>query len=116
YYNPDFIPTKEDPYVTLTTHNHRADTINKRELDALTEKTVTLEAKVSKDFPETLYPAEMKLVLKVGAQVMFIRNDSGDERRYYNGKIGYVKHIDSRGDALIVEFKDGTDPVEVKRE
>src|SRR5690606_4038404 len=86
------------------------------ELDALPERAVTLEAKVSKDFPETLYPAEMELVLKIGAQVMFIRDDSGDERRYYNGKIGYVKHIDSAGDTLLVAFKDGTDPVEVKRE
>lgn len=116
YYNPDFIPAKDEPYVTLTTHNHRADAINKRELEALPEQTVTLEAKVSKDFPETLYPAEMELMLKVGAQVMFIRNDSGDERRYYNGKIGYVKHIDSTGDVLMVEFKDGTDAVTVKRE
>ena len=116
YYRPDFVPEKDDPYVTLTTHNHRADAINKRELDALPARAVTLEAKVSKDFPETLYPAEMQLVLKVGAQVMFIRNDSGDERRYYNGKIGYIKHIDSAGDTLIVAFKDGTDAVEVKRE
>jgi len=116
YYKPDFVPAKDEPYITLTTHNHRADAINRRELDALPGQMVTLEAKVSKDFPETLYPAELELVLKVGAQVMFIRNDSGDERRYYNGKIGYVKHIDSTGDVLIVEFKDGTDPVEVKRE
>src|SRR5690606_17920717 len=116
YYQPDFVPAQDDPYVTLTTHNRRADAINKRELDALPERAVTLEAKVSKDFPETLYPAEMELVLKIGAQVMFIRNDSGDERRYYNGKIGYVKHIDSAGDMLLVAFKDGTDPVEVKRE
>ena len=116
YYRPGFVPPEDDPYVTLTTHNHRADTINKRELDALSGRMVTLKAKVSKDFPESMYPAEAELALKVGAQVMFIRNDSGDERRYYNGKIGYVKHMDSAGDNLIVEFKDGTDAVEVKRE
>ena len=116
YYRPDFVPPEDDSYVTLTTHNHRADAINKRELDALSGKVATLKAKVSKDFPENMYPAEPELALKVGAQVMFIRNDSGDERRYYNGKIGYVKHIDSAGDSLIVEFKDDTDAVEVKRE
>lgn len=116
YYRPDFVPAKDDPYVTLTTHNHRADAINRRELDALPGQVITLEAKISKDFPETLFPAEMELTLKIGAQVMFIRNDSGDERRYYNGKIGYVKHMDSTGDRLIVEFKDGSDAVEVKRE
>lgn len=116
YYKPDFIPPPDEPYITLTTHNHRADTINKRELDSLVGKTVVLNAKVSNDFPASLYPAEMELTLKMGAQVMFIRNDSGDERRYYNGKIGYVKHIDSVGDSLIVDFKDGSDSVEVKRE
>lgn len=116
YYRPDFVPPANDSYVTLTTHNHRADAINKRELDALSGKVATLKAKVSKDFPESMYPAESELALKIGAQVMFIRNDSGEERRYYNGKIGYVKHIDSAGDSLIVEFKDGTDAVEVKRE
>ncbi|GGG82745.1 helicase [Parapedobacter pyrenivorans] len=116
YYKHDFMPPADEAYITLTSHNHRADTINKRELDTLVGKTVALKAKVSNDFPETLYPAEMELALKIGAQVMFIRNDSGDERRYYNGKIGHVKHIDSAGDNLIVAFKDGSDSVEVKRE
>ncbi|MGK6351845.1 helix-turn-helix domain-containing protein [Parapedobacter sp. DT-150] len=116
YYRPDFVPPKEAPYITLTTHNHRADAINKRELEALPGKTMMLNAKVSNDFPESLYPAEVELALKVGAQVMFIRNDSGDERRYYNGKIGYVKHIDASGDALMVDFTDGSEAVEVKRE
>ncbi|WP_353197210.1 AAA family ATPase, partial [Parapedobacter defluvii] len=63
YYKPDFVPAKDEPFITLTTHNHRADAINRRELDALPGQTVTLEAKVSKDFPETLYPAELELVL-----------------------------------------------------
>ena len=116
YYKQDFMPPADEAYITLTSHNHRADTINKRELDTLAGKISALKAKVSNDFPESLYPAEMELTLKMGAQVMFIRNDSGDERRYYNGKIGYVKHIDSGGDSLIVEFKDGSDSVEVKRE
>ncbi|HWK56888.1 MAG TPA: helix-turn-helix domain-containing protein [Parapedobacter sp.] len=116
YYRPDFVPPATEPYITLTTHNNRADTINKQELSALPGKPVALAAKVANDFPESMYPAELELTLKVGAQVMFIRNDSGDERRYYNGKIGYVKHIDSSGDSLIVEFKDDSEAVEVKRE
>lgn len=116
YYKPDFVPPSTEPYITLTTHNNRADTINKQELSKLPAKPVLLKAKVVNDFPESLYPAEMQLTLKIQAQVMFIRNDSGDERRYYNGKIGYVKHIDSSGDNLIVEFRDGSEAVEVKRE
>src|SRR5690606_22880420 len=116
YYKPDFVPPATEPYITLTTHNNRADTINKQELSTLPGKAVALKAKVANDFPESMYPAELELTLKIGAQVMFIRNDSGDERRYYNGKIGYVKHIDSSGDSLIVEFKDDSEAVEVKRE
>ncbi|MFB2120351.1 helix-turn-helix domain-containing protein [Parapedobacter sp. 2B3] len=116
YYKPDFVPPPDESYITLTTHNNRADAINKQELSALQGKPVVLQAKVANDFPESLYPAEMELTLKMGAQVMFIRNDSGEERRYYNGKIGYVKHIDSAGDSLVVEFKDSGEAVEVKRE
>lgn len=116
YYRPDFAPSSDEPYITLTTHNGRADTINKQELSLLPGKPVVLKAKVVDDFPESLYPAEKELTLKIQAQVMFIRNDSGDERRYYNGKIGYVRHIDSAGDSLIVEFRDGSEEVEVKRE
>jgi ATP-dependent exoDNAse (exonuclease V), alpha subunit - helicase superfamily I member len=116
YYKPDFIPSKGQSYITLTTHNHRADMINREELAALSGDAVVLKAKVNDDFPENLYPVDAELTLKEGAQVMFVRNDSGEERRYYNGKIGYVSHIDSSGDALTVTFTDGTDPVEVKRE
>ncbi|MEC3879266.1 helix-turn-helix domain-containing protein [Parapedobacter sp. 10938] len=116
YYEPDFVPPATTPYITLTTHNNRADTINRQELSTLAGKSVILKAKVAKEFPESMYPAELELTLKIGAQVMFIRNDSGDDRRYYNGKIGYVKHIDSAGDSLMVEFKDDSEAVEVKRE
>ncbi|MGV3763144.1 helix-turn-helix domain-containing protein [Parapedobacter sp.] len=116
YYKPDFVPSARMPYITLTTHNNRADTINRQELATLSGKSVVLKAKVTNDFPEGTYPADFELTLKVGAQVIFIRNDSGDERRYYNGKIGYVKHIDSAGDSLLVEFKDDSEVVEVKRE
>lgn len=116
YYNPGFVPDKDDPYITLTSHNSRADAINKKELESLSGKAVTLKAVVKNDFPESMYPVEESLILKAGAQVMFIRNDSGEERRFYNGKIGYVKHIDSSGDALIVEFRDGSGAVEVQRE
>src|SRR5690606_24550900 len=101
---------------TLTTHNNRADTLDKQELSTLPGESVVLKANVPNDFPESMYPAELALTLKIGAQLMFIRNDSGDDRRYYNGKIGYVKHIDSSGDSLIVAFKDDSEAVEVKRE
>ena len=59
----------------------------------LNSKSIILEAAVSGIFSETAYPAEANLELKEGAQVMFIKNDKGEERRYYNGKIGVVKRV-----------------------
>ncbi|WP_420551770.1 helix-turn-helix domain-containing protein [Tenacibaculum aiptasiae] len=89
-YEPEFEPQKEDGYITLTTHNKKADTINQEELDKITTKATTYTAEVYKDFNEKNYPNDEHLSLKVGAQVMFIKNDSSPEKRYYNGKIGTV--------------------------
>lgn len=119
YYRPDFVPSEEEAYITLTSHNRRADEINRNALAALAGQSVTLSARIKGDFSEALYPADTDLQLKVGAQVMFIRNDSGEDRRYFNGKIGHIQHIDSSGDSLIVGFPtdgDSEDTVEVKRE
>ena len=91
-----FTPEKDQGYITLTTHNNNADRINQRRLSALGEKEVCFDAEVSGDFPDHTYPAPFKLTLKEGAQVMFLRNDNSIERRYYNGKIGQIKAINSR--------------------
>lgn len=116
YYQPDFEPPAGDPYITLTTHNRRADEMNRKELQLLPGKSTTFSARVKGDFSASMFPADTDLTLKVGAQVMFIRNDNGEDRRYYNGKIGHVKHMDSSGDSILVGFSDGSESVEVKRE
>jgi len=92
-YNPTFSPTKEEGYITLTTHNRRANTINESELNKLHNKSYFFEALVSGKFNENAFPNDQKLELKVGAQVMFIKNDSSPEKRYYNGKIGIITDI-----------------------
>ena len=92
-YNPTFSPTKEEGYITLTTHNRRANTINEFELNKLKNKSYFFEAEVSGKFNENAFPNDEKLELKVGAQVMFIKNDSSPEKRYFNGKIGIVTDI-----------------------
>lgn len=92
-YNPTFSPTKDDGYITLTTHNNRANLINDSELNKLKEKTHFFNAIVSGKFNENSFPNDEKLALKIGAQVMFIKNDSSIEKRYYNGKIGIVTDI-----------------------
>ncbi|MCG1037366.1 helix-turn-helix domain-containing protein [Polaribacter sargassicola] len=94
-YNPSFSPTKDDGYITLTTHNNRANLINNSELNKLKNKSYYFNAEVSGKFNENSYPNSEKLELKIGAQVMFIKNDSSPEKRYYNGKIGIVTDISS---------------------
>ena len=112
YYKPGFSPDKDDHFITLTSHNEKADAINQRELLKLTGKSFTYEATISGEFYERSYPAEKVLTLKEGAQVMFIKNDKGDNRRYFNGKIGTVKSI---RDKIKISFP-GEEDLELEEE
>jgi len=91
---PDFIPAEKAGYITLSTHNRRADAINDTKLKALSPSSHRFEARIEGDFPEAIYPTASTLHLKPGAQVMFVRNDLSPERRYFNGKIGTITEID----------------------
>ena len=90
-----------DEVIRLTTHNAQADRVNSQKLEALLGDPVTFEAEIEGEFPENSYPADMVLSLKKGAQVMFIRNDS--EAGFYNGKIGKVTDISSRGQVEVTD-------------
>ncbi len=92
-YHPTFSPTKNDGYITLTTHNKRANLINDSELNKIKNRSYFFDAEVSGKFNENAFPNDAKLELKVGSQVMFIKNDSSPEKRYFNGKIGIVTDI-----------------------
>ena len=91
-YFPSFRPDLEEKYITLTSHNNQADQINARELHKLSAGSVTYQAIIEDDFPENMYPAEGELILKAGAQVMFLKNDTV-EKKYFNGKIGVIKSL-----------------------
>jgi hypothetical protein len=91
-FDAHFRPSLEEKYITLTSHNNQADQINYRELQKLSSGPVTYEAIIENDFPEKSYPAEGSLVLKTGAQVMFLKNDLVS-KKYFNGKIGVVKSL-----------------------
>jgi hypothetical protein len=93
-YQPKFVPLKDDGYITLTTHNNRANNMNELELNKLTNKSFFYKAQIKGRFQENNFPTHEKLELKVGAQVMFIKNDSSHEKRYYNGKIGTITYLD----------------------
>ena len=80
--------------IRLTTHNATANRYNEERMDALKGVRFTFRAQVTGTFPESSYPAEEKLALKKGCQVMFLKNDSQGSR-YYNGKLGIVSAIDA---------------------
>jgi hypothetical protein len=113
-YNPDFSPTKEEGYITLTTHNRRANTINESELNKLKNNSYFFEAEVSGKFNENAFPNDEKLELKIGAQVMFIKNDSSLEKRYFNGKIGIITDISREN--VTVQCPNDLDEIVTERE
>lgn len=114
HYQPEFIPSKRDNFITLTSHNARADSLNQEELGKLRGAVHRFEATITGEFSDKAYPAEKTLVLKEGAQVMLIKNDKGESRRYYNGKIGVVQRIsDGR---LVVSFPDEAEELVLEKE
>lgn len=94
-FQPNFISKKNDGYITLTTHNSRAEKINDIELEKINAKKVVYTATVKGIFNENSYPSCEHLSLKKGAQVMFIKNDGSPEKRYFNGKIGTIIALDN---------------------
>ena len=87
-YIPGFKPV--EGYITLTTHNAQADEINEMQLRSLKSKSLYFKAEIKDVFPQHLYPTKEELELKIGAQVMFVKNDPTPEKAYYNGKIGQL--------------------------
>lgn len=107
-----FVPPESERWIRLTTHNAQADSVNEAKMNALETDEATFEAQVEGIFPENAYPAETQLRLRVGAQVMFVRNDTSGEARYYNGKIATVEKVKPQ---LIVRDESG-DSIEVTTE
>lgn len=89
-------------YITLTTHNKRADRINADQMAKLPTPLFKYTAEVEGQFPESSYPVERELQLKVGAQVMFVRNDP--DGKYFNGKIATITNTSS--DEIEVKSED----------
>lgn len=104
--NQRYIPDAEIEVgvITLCTHNATADAINQKKLKALKTKSFTLNAKVTGKFNENAYPVDEVIKLRIGAMVMFTRNDS--EGLYYNGKIAKVIAFNREDEEVKVEFVD----------
>ena len=102
YVRPNFDPTEVDDYITLTTHNRDADRMNSNALQKLSTNSVKYTAEVTGNFPEHMFPVDVELELKIGAQVMFIKNDLSLEKEFYDGKMGRIVALES--DEIKVSF------------
>ena len=113
FVQPNFDLKAHKGYINLTTHNSKADTINWQSLINLEGKAKIYKALIVDDFPDKIYPLEEKLELKIGAQIMFIKNDLSSEKRYFNGKMGFIKSL-SEGE-ILVHFPEEKKTIEVER-
>ncbi|NOQ25791.1 MAG: AAA family ATPase [Bacteroidales bacterium] len=112
-YKSQFNLLDNEGYIYLTTHNNKADKINKQALEKLSGKTYSYRAEVEGEFSEHSFPIDETLELKEGAQVMFIKNDYSGNSAYFNGKIGKIDTISSEN--IIVSFSDGSPDAEVEK-
>ena len=115
--SPQTISQSNSQAITLTTHNHQADAINRRHMEALKGERRLFDALVEGNYPESMMPVERLLEIKVGERVMYVKNDSSGGHRYYNGKLGTVLCFgsDDGNDYIEVADDDG-DTVRVGRE
>lgn len=114
HYYPGFVPDEDDHYITLTSHNYKADKINQYQLARLQGELYEFKGEVKGEFNEKALPADITLQLKVGAQVMFIKNDKGEFRRYYNGKLATIRAISK--DKITVMFPGEDVELELEKE
>lgn len=113
YVQPNFDLKTNPGFITLTTHNTKADAINSQSLSDLYGKSKQYKAHIVDDFPEKIFPLEENLELKIGAQVMFIKNDLSFNKSYFNGKMGVIKSLSD--DEILVHFPEENKTIEVER-
>ncbi|TXI87498.1 MAG: helicase [Crocinitomicaceae bacterium] len=112
FVKPDFDIKSNLGYITLTTHNSKADEMNAKALKELAGTSYFFEASITGEFPPHMFPLESTLELKEGAQVMFVKNDPSFEKNYFNGKMGVVKAL-SEGE-ILVYFEEEDKTIEVE--
>ncbi|OHT46532.1 helix-turn-helix domain-containing protein [Flavobacterium tructae] len=113
YVKPDFDLKNNPGYITLTTHNAKADSINEQAIGDLAGNEFAYQPFIVGDFPEKIFPVEENLKLKVGAQVMFVKNDLSFEKRYFNGKMGVVKSLSA--EEIFIHFPEEDKTIEVEK-
>ena len=112
-YKENFRPPEQSGYITLTTHNLPAQRINDKHLNELPTPEFRYQAAISGDFPENAFPAEQELRLKVDAQIMFVKNDTANPRRFFNGKLGRVVQLTENSIKVLCD--DWAEPVTIEQ-
>lgn len=112
-YIADFTPPDGEGWIRLTTHNNMANSYNQQKLEQLKGAAYTFTATVKGNFPELSYPTDEQLTVKVGAQVMFVKNDPSSVHEYYNGKIGVIE--DFVEDTIVVRCSEDDTMIAVPR-
>ena len=113
YVKPNFDLKANKGYITLTTHNAKADAMNAQSLIDLEGKLVQYKPEIIGDFPDKIYPVDELLQLKVGAQVMFVKNDLSLEKKYFNGKMGVIQSLSER--EILIHFPEENKTIEVEK-
>ncbi|SFE52253.1 helix-turn-helix domain-containing protein [Flavobacterium xueshanense] len=113
YVKPDFDLKANKGYITLTTHNNKADSMNAQALGDLEGKLAVYKPEITGDFPEKIFPVEQQLQLKLGAQIMFVKNDLSFDKNYFNGKMGIIKSLSNQ--EILVHFPEENKTIEVDK-
>jgi hypothetical protein len=113
YVKPDFDLKANKGYITLTTHNAKADGMNAKALEDLEGKLITYKPEIVGEFPDKIFPVEENLKLKVGAQVMFVKNDLSYDKKYFNGKMGFIQSLSAK--EIMVHFPEENKTIEVEK-
>ena len=113
YVQPNFDLKVNKGYITLTTHNAKADSMNTEALKALEGKEWSFSPEITGDFPDKIFPVDEVLRLKEGAQIMFIKNDLSFDKKYFNGKMGVIKSLSAK--EILVHFPEENKTIEVEK-
>jgi uncharacterized protein YpbB len=113
YVQPNFDLKANKGYITLTTHNAKADTMNTDALEALEGKEWKYLPEITGDFPDKIYPLDEVLRLKEGAQIMFVKNDLSFDKKYFNGKMGVIQSLSAK--EIMVHFPEENKTIEVEK-
>ena len=113
YVQPNFDLKVNKGYITLTTHNAKADAMNAQALQDLEGKLVQYKPEIVGDFPDKIFPVDETLELKIGAQIMFVKNDLSFDKKYFNGKMGIIKSLSA--EEILVHFPEENKTIEVEK-